>query len=287
MTNVINIQERALDPAVIESIVVKGVLSGLDKTQKVAYYNFRCQQAGLDPAAKPFDLLTLNGKQILYANAGATQQLCAIHKLSTQITHRERFDDVYVVSCRVTGADGRVSENQGAVSVGNARGDALANAILKATTKAIRRSVLSHCGLGMLDETEVETIPGARAEPMVVSKPSEPAKTIENITSDTLEEGIVFMVPGVKEAYAKYANNEEWVDGYLTMVDKIADSKKFVPGDKLLKLEALEKENSFIIQTIRQESKALYEVLSSGIGKAKLEVNDAAKKNQSQSEEPL
>ena len=287
MTNVIQMKEQSLDPAVIESIVVKGDLSGLDKTQKVAYYNFRCQQAGLDPAAKPFDLLTLNGKQILYANAGATQQLCAIHKLSTQITHRERFDDVYVVSCRVTGADGRVSENQGAVSVGNARGDALANAILKATTKAIRRSVLSHCGLGMLDETEVETIPGARAEPLVVSKPSEPPKTIENITSDTLEEGIVFMVPGVKEAYAKYPDNELWVDGYLTMVDKIVDSKKLVPGDKLLKLEGLEKENSFIIQTIRQESKALYEVLSSGIGRAKLTLNDAAKKNQSQSEEPL
>ena len=95
------------------------------------------------------------------------------------------------------------------------------------------------------------------------------------------------MVPGVKEAYAKYKNNEEWVDGYLTMVDKIADSKKFVPGDKLLKLEALEKENSFIIQTISQESKALYEVLSAGIGKAKIEVNNAAKKNPSQSEDSL
>ncbi len=286
MTNVIQMKEQALDPAVIESIVVKGDLSGLDKTQKVAYYNFRCQQAGLDPAAKPFDLLTLNGKQILYANASATQQLCAIHKLSTQITHRERVDDIYIVSVRVTGADGRVSENQGAVAIGGARGDQLANCYLKATTKAIRRAVLAHCGLGMLDETEVETIPGARVEPLVSSTPSEP-KTIENIVSDTLEEGIVFMVPGVKEAYAKYANNEEWVDGYLTMVDKIADSKKFVPGDKLLKLEALEKENSFIIQTIRQESKALYEVLSSGIGRAKLAVNDAAKKNQSQSEEPL
>ena len=285
MTNVINIQERALDPAVIESIVVKGDLSGLDKTQKVAYYNFRCQQAGLDPAAKPFDLLTLNGTQILYANASATQQLCAIHKLSTQITHRERVDDIYIVSVRVTGADGRVSENQGAVAIGGARGDQLANCYLKATTKAIRRAVLAHCGLGMLDETEVETIPGARVEPVVSPTPP---KTIENIPADPLEgEGIVFMVPGVKEAYARYANNEEWVDGYLTMVDKIADSKKFVPGDKLLKLEALEKENSFIIQTIRQESKALYEVLSSGIGKAKLEVNNAAKKNQSQSEEPL
>jgi hypothetical protein len=56
MTNVVSMREQALDPAVIESIVIKGDLSGLNQTQKVAYYNFRCQQAGLDPAAKPFDL---------------------------------------------------------------------------------------------------------------------------------------------------------------------------------------------------------------------------------------
>jgi hypothetical protein len=159
MSNVVSMREQALDPAVIESIVIKGDLSGLNQTQKVAYYNFRCQQAGLDPAAKPFDLLTLNGKQVLYANASCTQQLCAIHKLSTQVVHRERMDDIYIVSVRVTGADGRVSENQGAVAIGHLKADALANAVLKATTKAIRRAVLSHCGLGMLDETEVETIP--------------------------------------------------------------------------------------------------------------------------------
>jgi hypothetical protein len=69
MSNVVSMREQALDPAVIESIVMNGDLSGLNQTQKVAYYNFRCQQAGLDPAAKPFDLLNLNGKQVLYANA--------------------------------------------------------------------------------------------------------------------------------------------------------------------------------------------------------------------------
>jgi hypothetical protein len=69
------------------------------------------------------------------------------------------MDDIYIVSVRVTGADGRVSENQGAVAIGHLKADALANAVLKATTKAIRRAVLSHVGLGMLDETEVETIP--------------------------------------------------------------------------------------------------------------------------------
>ena len=120
MSNVVSMGKNELaviDPTIIESIVTKGDLSGLNQQQKVAYYNYRCQQIGLDPSAKPFDLLNLSGKQVLYANAGATQQLCAMHKLSTQITHRERVDDIYLVSCRVTGADGRVSENQGAVSV--------------------------------------------------------------------------------------------------------------------------------------------------------------------------
>jgi hypothetical protein len=281
--------KEELDPKVIESIVINGDLSKLQPPQKVAYYNYRCQNAGLDPAAKPFDLLKLNGKEVLYANASATQQLCAIHRLSTQITHRERVDDIYLVSCRVTGADGRVSENQGAVSIANARGDALANAILKATTKAIRRAVLSHCGLGMLDETEVESIPGARAEPLVIPdapRGDNPQDT-QGVQTIQQGEGIVLMIPGMQEAYSRHANNEDWVDAYLTMVDKIADSKKFTPGDKLLKLEGLEKENSFIIGTISQESKALYEVLSSAIGRAKLAINDLAKKNQSQSEDSL
>jgi hypothetical protein len=113
MSNVVSMKEGAiLDPKVIESIVMNGDLSKLQPAQKVAYYNYRCQQAGLDPAAKPFDLLKLNGKEVLYANAQCTQQLCAIHKLSTQVTHREKMDDIYLVSVRVTGADGRLSENQ-------------------------------------------------------------------------------------------------------------------------------------------------------------------------------
>jgi len=216
---------------------------------------------GLDAAAKPFDLLKLNGKEILYANAGATQQLCSIHRLSTQITHRERIDDIYIVSVRVTAADGRVSENQGAVSVGSARGDALANAILKATTKAIRRAVLAHCGLGMMDETEVETIPEARVMPMVIT---EDVKPIEQV-----QEGIVFMVPGAKEAYARYATNDDWVGGFLDMVEKIENSKKFSISDKMSRLDQLEEANSFIIETIRHESKASYLLLSDGIGKVK------------------
>jgi len=271
MTNVVNISgvpeesnKLVLDPKIQDSIVLRGDLSGLNEGQKRDYYLYRCRQVGLDPAAKPFDLLTLNGKQILYANAGATQQLCAIHKLSTQITHRERIDGIYVVSVRCTGADGRVSENQGAVDVSSLSGERLANALLKATTKAIRRAVLSHAGLGMLDETEVEAIPEARRDAIVVT---EDPKAIE--VEPIPDEGIVFMVPGAKEAYDKFPNEEEWVDGFLQMVDKIGDSQKFSIAENLDKLDALFKANDFIIGMIKEEKPTLYEVLGNGIGKVK------------------
>jgi hypothetical protein len=268
--NVVNISggsnAAVLDPKIQDSIVLRGDLSGLNETQKRDYYLFRCRQVGLDPAAKPFDLLTLNGKQILYANAGATQQLCAIHKLSTQITHRERVDGIYIVSVRCTGADGRVSENQGAVDVSSLQGERLANAILKATTKAIRRSVLAHCGLGMLDETEVESIPEARRESLVVTEDPAPL-TVESPPDQVYqvpEEGIVFMVPGVKEAYDKLPNDEEWVAAYLAMIDRIASSKKFNMEEKKEKIVALRDANSFIIEMIEAEKKTLAELMANG-----------------------
>jgi hypothetical protein len=157
---------RTLSPEIIASIVLKGDLKGLNAQQKVAFYNYRCQQAGLDPAAKPFDLLVLNGKEILYANASATQQLTANRGLSHEITGRDLTDGIYCVFCRVKDLDGRSTENMGATPVEGLKGEAKANAMLKATTKAIRRSVLAHCGLGLMDESEVETIPGAVEAPI-------------------------------------------------------------------------------------------------------------------------
>ena len=77
------------------------------------------------------------------------------------------------------------------------------------------------------------------------------------------------MVPGAKEAYDKFPNEEEWVDGFLQMVDKIGDSAKFSIVDKLDKLDALYKANEFIIGMIKEDKPTLYEVMSNGIGKVK------------------
>ena len=276
MSNVVNLPKgdvAVIDPAIIESIVTKGDLSGLNQVQKVQYYNYRCKQIGLDPSAKPFDLLNLSGKQVLYANASATQQLCNIHRLSTQITGKERVDDIYIVSVRVTGADGRVSENQGAVSIGGLKGDGLANAVLKATTKAIRRSVLAHCGLGMLDETEVETIPSAVKESIVIPEAT-PIPEIPTLVEEPASDWPL-MVPGSDDPYSYHSDADGWTDAFLTMVDRIKDSPKLSADDKSYKLGELEKCNRGMFTKIRDTSKGLYEVLTAGIGTARGEINKA------------
>jgi hypothetical protein len=113
--------------------------------------------------AQPFKLLKLNGKEVMYLDRSGAQQLNSLHKVSHLISSRELIAEagVYQVTARASQPDGRFTESIGAVNIAGLKGDAYANAIMKAETKAKRRATLDLLGLGMLDETEVETIPGA------------------------------------------------------------------------------------------------------------------------------
>ena len=52
------------------SKISKGDLSSLTPQQRSDYYLQVCQSCGLNPLTKPFDYLTLNGKLVLYPDAG-------------------------------------------------------------------------------------------------------------------------------------------------------------------------------------------------------------------------
>lgn len=154
-----------LNPEILSSLIIKGDISGLDSKQRVQYVMNLCQRLGLDPLTQPFKILKLQGKEILYADKGATQQLCKIYGISTEITKKEKIENVYVVTVRASNKEGRFTDDDGAVTINKeTQGDVLANALMKAVTKAKRRAVLAFCGLGMLDETEISTIPGAKTE---------------------------------------------------------------------------------------------------------------------------
>jgi hypothetical protein len=145
----------------IERVLIGGDLAKLSPEQRVSYYNRVCESVGLNPMTKPFDYLNLNGKTVLYANRNCSDQLRSIKGVSVFKIDEQEIDGLYIVTVYASLKDGRQDADKGAVNIANLKGEARANAILKAVTKAKRRVTLSICGLGWLDETEVESIPGA------------------------------------------------------------------------------------------------------------------------------
>lgn len=175
----------------LEQVLILGDLSKATPSQRVAYYKAVCASLSLNPATQPFAYLTLDGKLTLYARREATDQLRRIHHVTLRVTRREFIEDgsAYAVEVIASTPDGREDFATGVVSLEKEegewvqanggkrlfksagqwkrlRGDALANALMRAETKAKRRATLSICGLGILDESEIETIPDAK--PVVV-----------------------------------------------------------------------------------------------------------------------
>lgn len=146
------------DLARIERVLLRGDLSALSENERISYYNRVCETLGLNPLTKPFEYIELNKKLVLYATKGCAEQLRQIDSISIRITNRQTIEGVYVVTAAAQRQDGRVDESTGVVQISGLKGDMLANAMMKAETKAKRRVTLSICGLNMLDETEVETI---------------------------------------------------------------------------------------------------------------------------------
>jgi hypothetical protein len=143
----------------MSTLICNGDLSKLSPAQKLDYYAAYCTRLGLDPVTQPFRILRLNGKEVLYCDRGGAAQLNANRKVSHSIVAREVVNDCYVVTARATLLDGRHTESIGAVPIKGMSGEALCNAYMKAETKAKRRSTLDLCGLGMLDEIEIDSIP--------------------------------------------------------------------------------------------------------------------------------
>lgn len=193
MTNAIEKHPAHL-PSKIEEVLMKGDLKSLSDQERLTYFNRVCESVGLNPLTQPFSYITLNGKLVLYANKSCTDQLRSVHKISIEIVSREKVGDVYVVTARARTPDGRTDESTGAVALGKASGEMLANLYMKAETKAKRRVTLSICGLGLLDESEVDSIPGAQrvpSEPKPVAQIKEANDLIPYATphtDDTLTE---------------------------------------------------------------------------------------------------
>ena len=162
MNAVTKTETQLLSPAALEHVLGTGDLSKLTVVQRVEYYGNVCRSLGLNPLTRPFRFMTFQGNTVLYATRDCTDQLRSTRKISVSIVDKQLDGDLFIVTARATTTDHRTDEDVGAVTIGKLQGEARANAIMKCMTKAKRRVTMSICGMGFLDETEIETLQGAR-----------------------------------------------------------------------------------------------------------------------------
>jgi hypothetical protein len=162
---------QSVSPEIIKSLVLDGDISKMNGTQKVDYYNRFCQSLGLNPLTQPFQIIKFQGKEKLYATKDCTEQLRKIYQVSiTEITSQE-LRGVFVVTAKAVDKNGKMDAATGVVPIDNLKGEALANALMKAETKAKRRVTLSICGLGILDESETDTMGSVQTYPVTETSP--------------------------------------------------------------------------------------------------------------------
>lgn len=157
---------RPINPEIISSLVIHGDLGRLTPVQKVQYYNQFCDMLGLNPLTQPFQLIRFQGKEVLYATKTATEQLRKLYNVSVVSVDTRTENDIHVVTVKVQDSEGRTDVASGAVPIQGLAGTELANAIMKTETKAKRRATLSICGLGMLDESEIDSVGSYQTEPL-------------------------------------------------------------------------------------------------------------------------
>jgi hypothetical protein len=154
-------------------------MTSLPVEQRLEYYNAVCKSLGLNPLTRPFEYIVFEGKMQLYARKDCAEQLRKIHGIAVTKSTYERDGDMVFYHVTVMDRTGRADTGTGAVDIKGLTGKNLANAIMKCETKAKRRATLSCAGLGMLDESELDTVefngvtPGGRE--IIIKEPTDPA----------------------------------------------------------------------------------------------------------------
>src|SRR5947208_15792820 len=126
----------AMNGALMEKVIIGNDLSGLTPLEKVQYVKSICHSLGLNPLTKPIQVLKFQGKEIPYATKDASEQLRKLNKVSITRLEGNLMDGVYVVTATASTPDGRQDSSTGAIATGTLKGEALANAFMKAETKA-------------------------------------------------------------------------------------------------------------------------------------------------------
>jgi len=145
-------------------LALAGDLARLTVEDRLKYIARTCELVGLNPLTKPFDIMSFNGKTVLYANKSCAEQLRKIHGVSVEIVERKVEFGCLIVRCKATDGSGRHDEALAAVPFNEKNPELASNAMMKAETKAKRRVTFSICGLGFaadIDHDQTQTASSA------------------------------------------------------------------------------------------------------------------------------
>lgn len=187
------IRSREHQSAIMEKVMAQGDLSKLTTDERNQYYLAVCQSVGLNPLTRPLEYITLQGRMVLYARKEATDQLRTIHNVSIDEMTESEIEGVYIVTVKAKNGNGRTDMAKGAVNITGLKAEALANAMMKAETKAKRRATLSLCGLGLMDELEVSDAATEKKMSKAKAKPIFAEMNAEMLACKTPDELLEWM----------------------------------------------------------------------------------------------
>lgn len=251
---------EANDYAIIEKVAIMGDLAPLEPHDRVTYYTALCRSLRLNPLTKPFEYLALDGRIVLYATRGATDQLRASQSVSVRVVSKQADHTlgVYSVEVEASTPDGRVDFASGVVAIVKAGGNwkkgengksffqkdgtiepitgqDLANAMMKAETKAKRRATLSIVGLGWMDESEAADVPQAKRlaiDPLTGQALSPREKMIKRIAElTTLAQGLKLALPLPAQPIDQLTDDE--MVKYGIQIKELVDLEQAAQGQPL------------------------------------------------------
>ena len=164
-------------PSLLEEILADAQAAGKDtsslsRDDRSALLVGLARKLGLNPLSGAVMFLKTNGRETLYVTKQGTDQIAAREKLKRETTKGPEIitmEGKKVVFCQVRAShpDGRSEVSTATLLLAD-----VVNDLMKCETKAKRRATLSVCGLGLLAEDEIETIPGAQSVPFDAPRPA-------------------------------------------------------------------------------------------------------------------
>ena len=245
----------------LQQVIIKGDLRRLSDEDKLIYYKKVCDSLGINPLTKPFDYITLNNKQTLYATKNCTDQLRSLHKISIAVTDRKIDNGLLTVVVQAEDSKGRKDSDMGFANVQGLRGENLGNAMLKAVTKAKRRVTLSICGLGgFLDETEVEDLPQRAVSKQKQGKMTPSTQDVLKVIDESNPPVYTLVLPGDKEKHHDSLETLAFTfnDLMLVIINNPDKDKK----EKVKTIEKAFKVNEKVMNQLKDSHKKTYDELT-------------------------